>query len=174
MGTTTGVTMIRRLATAMAVTSLLLAGCSSSPSEEKPSPTATDSPTDAPPTMPELALDDSPAGAEAFVRHWIGVFNASARHGNQEWLGATSSPDCSPCSSYAREFKRLAAEGKSPTSDIWTLREDQLETFEDQSRIAVRAAVDVREGASTNSYLFVFYVGEEGPRRMLDITMEPQ
>ncbi|WP_293780934.1 DUF6318 family protein [uncultured Aeromicrobium sp.] len=166
--------MIRRLALALLAAALLLTGCSGSPGEEEPTAGATAAPMDAPPTMPELALDDSPAGAEAFVRHWVDVFNAAARSGEGEWLERLSSPNCSPCKSYAREFQKLADEERSPSTAIWSLKADHMEAFEDGARTFVKAPVDVREGETTEQYVFVFYIAAKGPERMLDITMEPR
>lgn len=143
--------MARRLATALVTGALLLAGCSSSPSEDEPAPTAPASPTDAPPTMPELALDDSPAGAEAFVRHYIDVLNHAALTGDTSALEELSSPECSGCDRYVDLFRTTYANGGYFKGGEWEIEELSIEYDAAQEEQYVTTAVKIRDGLEKSS-----------------------
>jgi hypothetical protein len=81
---------------------LALAGCGGDPKPD-PSPSASTpvtspaSTTPAPPVMPEEAKADTKAGAIAFVRYYISVFNHAQSTGATSELAALSSSDCADC-----------------------------------------------------------------------------
>ncbi|RLV56900.1 hypothetical protein D9V41_03785 [Aeromicrobium phragmitis] len=114
----------------MAAAVLLLAGCSGAPPDEQPTPTATASPTHAPPTMPELALDDSPAGAEAFVRHYIDVLNYAALTGDTSTLEELSSPECDGCRSYVDSIVETYRSGGYIRDESWRVEDVESESVE--------------------------------------------
>jgi hypothetical protein len=55
--------------------------------------------------MPAQAMQDSPAGAVAFVEHYIDVFNYAARTGDVDQLSRLSSPDCDVCVNYINLYR---------------------------------------------------------------------
>lgn len=87
---------------------LLVAGCSDDepkpkfapPSSESPSSPST-SPTAptglTPPEIPSAAKERSPAGARAFVRHWIAIVNLAQRTGETSGVVALNDVRCSGC-----------------------------------------------------------------------------
>lgn len=72
-----------------------------------PSPSAT-GPT--PPEMPDLAKQDSKAGAQAFAVHYIELLNYGAATGETDELQGASR-DCSGCNDYIDLYKRTYAAG---------------------------------------------------------------
>lgn len=85
--------------------SLVLAGCGGDP-EAPPDPTATTSgvsttpstpPTPSAPVLPEAATANTKAGAIAFVRHYVEVFNHAQATGVHAELEKLSSRDCDEC-----------------------------------------------------------------------------
>ena len=107
-----GGTPRRRFSSLACLGAIIFVGaCGDDPEPLEPttsSPTAAPSPSlegDGPPPMPDLATEDSEAGAIAFVEHYIDVFNYAANSGDVEPLRALSHPDCEGCESYASSFE---------------------------------------------------------------------
>jgi Family of unknown function (DUF6318) len=79
-----------------------LAGCGGDPkTDPSPAPstpvTSPASTTPSPPAMPDAARANTRAGAIAFVRHYIDVFNHAQLTGSTDELSALSSPRCQDC-----------------------------------------------------------------------------
>jgi hypothetical protein len=75
------------------------------PTPTAPTPTATPSPAPTAPTLPAAARQDSPAGAEAFARHYVEVLDYASRSGQiqpLEDLGA-----CGTCKARSRGIKEF-------------------------------------------------------------------
>lgn len=106
--------MSRRLVGAV-VLLLALAGCGGDPkADPPPTPSPSTSPvstTPSAPAMPEAAKENSKAGAIAFVRHYIAVFNRAQSTGDTQQLAALSSPDCADCQAAIDGLKRIYETG---------------------------------------------------------------
>lgn len=147
---------------------LTLGACSSDPEPKEPKRTATSAtPTATPPTMPAQAKQDTPEGAAAFVKHYIDVFNYAASTGDVEELSRLSSPDCEPCTKYAKRFKAIYDRGDRVSEQLWRLHGDELELVGDTR---VNADVDVNEGA-IKRYRFGFSVSPTAPFVLKNITI---
>ncbi len=115
---------------------LLLAGCSDDEPtasravpDSSHTPTGTSSVTSAGallPPMPETAREATPAGAEAFVGHWVDVLNASTRLGESAELRRLG-PDCVVCAKMADGIEGLAAAGGQVTGEGWLVRRAALQ-----------------------------------------------
>lgn len=134
--------MIRRALAGILLAVMMLPACtgakeSADPSEEKtPAPTA--------PAMPEIAQDESAAGAEAFVRHYIDVLNYAAVTGETEELKQLAHDDCEGCRAYEKTFDEIyAADGfiRGAEWEITAVEQEQLETHVD-----VFVNIDIAEG----------------------------
>lgn len=78
---------------------------------------------ESPPDMPDAALEDTEAGAIAFVEHYIDVFNYTANTGDAEPLRALSHPDCEGCETYAASFEEKYEAGGYNEGFEWRLSE---------------------------------------------------
>ena len=99
----------------LALTAVLLAGCSDDPEPKEPDPSGSTSPepTATPPPLPEAATQETPEGAAAFVDHYLAVLNYAAHTGDTEPLESLSEQDCSGCRDYAEHFAERAEAGGS-------------------------------------------------------------
>lgn len=137
--------MIRRALAGVLLAVMMLPACtgakeSADPTEEKsPAPTA--------PAMPEIAQDESAAGAEAFVRHYIDVLNYAAVTGETEELKQLSSPDCSGCEKYIDLYESTYADGGYFTGGEWSVEDLQVQ-FDEASEEQI-ATVEVAIAAGT-------------------------
>ncbi len=80
LGKRSDVTVVRRWVATAVVVPLLAAGCSDDPEprfEPSPSPSPTESTSE--PAEPEAWEVKSEAGAVAFAKHWIDVFNEASQ-----------------------------------------------------------------------------------------------
>ncbi|MBM9462826.1 hypothetical protein JL108_05145 [Aeromicrobium sp. YIM 150415] len=91
------------------VLAMTLMGCSGDP--DPPEESVSPSPEITAPAMPELAGDDSPAGAEAFARHYIEVLNYASSTGDTDLLRSLSSADCSGCQKYVDLYRSTYDDG---------------------------------------------------------------
>jgi hypothetical protein len=91
---------------------LVVAGCGSDPkAEPSPSPsspvTSPVSTTPSPPVMPDAAKANTKAGAIAFVRHYIEVFNFAQATGSSSDLSALSSQRCQECTATINALEQI-------------------------------------------------------------------
>lgn len=106
---------------------LTLGGCSGAdeplapPSTTAPSaPPVTSAAESAPPAPPAAALAHTDAGAEAFVRYYIGALNAAfTTDGDTDALRAASAPGCLTCADLAGSAERLERAGGSRAGGEW-------------------------------------------------------
>ena len=97
---------------------LLLAGCA----EDKPrEPKASAAPTVTVPTMPAAAEKNSEAGAIAFVKHYIDVFNYASNTGDVKELQKLSDPKCEGCTSYIELYAGTYAAGGFYKGGDWNV-----------------------------------------------------
>ena len=136
--------------------SLLLAGCGSADPKE-PKPTAAVSATATVPAMPPEAKEDSKAGAIAFVKHYIDVFNYASNTGDVEELQKLSDPKCEACRNYIQLFDKTYSEGGYFKDSDWILSDPRLEVRDQASVVLghihapagtykVRKGIDVKPG----------------------------
>lgn len=117
--------MKRALVAAGAVTlALSLAACSEDEPEPEVGPTeSTSSSTpDTSPTEPpekEAWEKNTRAGAVAFVKHWIAVFNDAQDDGDVAELRALSSPKCVTCNNFADRAEAIYKDGGFYKSKGW-------------------------------------------------------
>ena len=107
----------------LAAAALLLTGCGADhPAPKVPKQSASATPTATPPTMPPQARKDSEAGAIAFAKHYIDVFNYASNTGDVKELQRLSDPRCEGCTSYIRLFKGTYQSGGYYRGSDWTIR----------------------------------------------------
>ena len=116
-----------RRALAVAVAGLLLlAGCSDNPEpaplEPSSSPSTSESP-DAAPEMPDEARENTPEGAEAFVRYWVEVLNHATVSGETQILRDHSSSDCTSCQSILDLIDSTYGDGGAIQSEGWKINQ---------------------------------------------------
>ena len=108
---------------------LLLAGCA----EDKPrEPKASAAPTVTVPTMPAAAEKNSEAGAIAFVKHYIDVFNYASNTGDVKELQKLFESGCKACRTYLDTIESAHANGADVDGFDWTVSNlvaDQGSTF---------------------------------------------
>ncbi|WP_140399986.1 DUF6318 family protein [Aeromicrobium sp. PE09-221] len=129
------------------VLAVALMGCSGQP--EPSEETVTPTPEITVPAMPELAADDSPAGAEAFARHYIEVLNYSALTGDTAELENLSADDCTGCAKYIELYRSTYQNGGFFTGGEWTVEAVALNSR--NSTHEVTADISASAGSSKKS-----------------------
>lgn len=129
------------------ILAMVLMACSgeTEPPEESPEPT----PEVTAPALPELAEDDSPAGAEAFARHYIEVLNYSALTGDTALLEELSADDCSGCIKYIELYKSTYENGGYFKNSDWSV--EDTEVWQLAGGYDVALDISTREGTSRAS-----------------------
>lgn len=69
--------------------------------------------------MPEKAREQSQAGAIAFAKYWVKVFNRAVASLDTEDLRALSSTKCESCSNYLQRIEDMSTNGGSFTGGEW-------------------------------------------------------
>lgn len=97
----------------LALTAVLLAGCSGKPAPREPDSTGSASPeaTATPPPLPEAATQETAEGAASFVDHYLDVLNYASQTGDTTLLQAVSRTDCDGCTDYIRHYQERAEAG---------------------------------------------------------------
>lgn len=116
-----------RLAIALAVSALVLGGCSGDPEprfapSESSSPAVGTSPSgdpDASPSLPRAAQENSRAGAEAFVRFWFETFSQAMTSGDTQGVDDLSGPRCASCSALSTTIDDLYRKGGHVETAGW-------------------------------------------------------
>ncbi|MCW2801415.1 MAG: hypothetical protein JWQ70_2887 [Aeromicrobium sp.] len=113
----------------MLVALLVVGACGSDPQPKEPKSTATASatPTISVPTMPAQAKENSPEGADAFLRHYVDVLNFASRTGNVSELSRLSSPKCVGCQRYIALYRDTYKSGGYFKDSDWTFSGSKLE-----------------------------------------------
>lgn len=117
----------RRLAGLCCLPLLAITGCSGGEEEPQPiirSDTASESP-ESPSAQPSKKPWEkrTKAGAVAFVKHWVDVFNEAGATGDTSELREISAAGCKSCLGYAGMIDNLYESGGHLRSDGWTVRE---------------------------------------------------
>jgi len=112
------------LAAAVVIAVMALAGCTDEPEprfeEPSESPSASD-PTSSAAADPEPWERKTKAGAVAFARMWLRVFNNAQQTGDTAEVRAISSARCRSCEGYFGQIEKLYADGGRLESDGWKL-----------------------------------------------------
>ena len=113
----------RRLAGLCCLPLLALAGCSGA--QEDPEPIIRTDAASESPASPSAEPGKRPwqkrtkAGAVAFVRHWVKVFNEAGASGDTRELREISAPGCTSCTQFSRLIDKWNADGVTLQSDGW-------------------------------------------------------
>jgi hypothetical protein len=122
LGKRSDVTLVRRWVAVAVVLPVLAAGCSDDPEprfEPSPSPTESTSSAAAKPKAWEV---QSQAGAVAFAKHWIDVFNEAGQSGDTSDLKRLSAPECKACSNFVNMIEDLYATGGRLETRGWAVQ----------------------------------------------------
>lgn len=116
---------MRRFVGSVLMVGLLVSGCSGDPEPRFEEPhestpasdpsSATSTPTD----EPEPWQERSKAGAVAFAKHWVAVFNEAQQSGETASLRQLSTPRCKSCHGYAEQLDALYGGGGRLESNGW-------------------------------------------------------
>lgn len=120
LGKRSDVTPVRRWVAAAVVVPLLAAGCSDDPEPnfgQSPSPSPTESTSAA--AEPKAWEEKSEAGAVAFAKHWIDVFNEAKSTGETASLANVSGEACGSCSNFVDFLDELYGTGGRFESNGW-------------------------------------------------------
>jgi hypothetical protein len=109
------------LAAGVVIAVTALAGCTDDPEPrfEEPTESPSASESTSPAADPQPWEEKSKAGAVAFARHWIDVFNEAQATGEVEDLAALSSPNCKTCRGYVDQLRDLYGAGGRLESEGW-------------------------------------------------------
>ena len=113
-------TPVRRWVATVVVVPLLVAGCSDDPEprfESSPSPSPTESTSAA--AEPKAWEVKSEAGAVAFAKHWIDVFNEAKSNGETAELANMSAQSCRSCMNFVDFLDELYGSGGRFESKGW-------------------------------------------------------
>ena len=124
---------------------LLLSSCTDEPEPIEPTIAPSVKQSATPPTIPESARKNTPAGAANFVRHWIDVSNYSARTGDTKQLRALSERGCEGCNAYIKLYEATYAKGGYFRGGDRKIGEVDLEIGEDE--VYVRGELRAAEGS---------------------------
>ena len=107
---------------------LALGACGSDPKPNTAteSPATANSPTVAP-VMPDLARENTDAGAEAFVRHYIDTLNYARSSGALEPIEALSDPECINCNVTFDTMRGVFGRGGKYEGGAWHVRSVKTE-----------------------------------------------
>lgn len=127
---------------------MLFAGCTEDKPKE-PDPTSKPSPTVAVPSMPAAAQDNTKAGAIAFVKYYIDVFNYASNTGDVKELQKLSDPGCEGCDTYIDLFRSTYDAGGYYEDAEWSL--SNIAASRQDSTLVVFATVHVPGGKHKTS-----------------------
>jgi hypothetical protein len=115
------VTTVRRWVAVAVVLPVLAAGCSDDPEPRfEPSPSPTESTSSAAPE-PKAWEVKSEAGAVAFAKHWIDVFNEAMPTGDTRRLESLSASTCKTCMAFAERLESIYSSGGFYESPGWRI-----------------------------------------------------
>jgi hypothetical protein len=114
-----------RFAAVAALVLLLVAGCGGDPKPKSlPSPKASPSPSASasatPPLLPDLARQNTRAGAIAFVKHYVNVLNFVTFNGNVEAARVLDAGHCTSCNRMLGAIDSIYTKGGHVAGGAWT------------------------------------------------------
>lgn len=201
--------MVRRTPIAAAVASLgLLAACDTSgepsapPTAQDALTTATSSPpedevvtselvteepttevpeAEGPPEMPAEAMEQTQAGAEAFVEHYVALINYTGSSPEIGLLEPLGGPSCESCRNHEASVEYAVENGDYLDKDTWSLGAVESSFSEDAARIQVdlsqSAQPYLRDGEPIDRALesaqetLIFRLDWDGSWRIQEITV---
>jgi hypothetical protein len=118
------VTVVGRWVATAVVVPLLVAGCSDDPEPKfEPSPSPSPSESTSEPAEPKAWEVKSEAGAVAFAKHWIEVFNEAKSTGDTAELEEMSAETCTSCTNFVNFLNQLYGHGGRFESTGWHVKE---------------------------------------------------
>ena len=113
----------------LALSAVLLAGCTGDPEPREPDPTGSTGPkpTATPPPLPEAATQETPDGAASFVDHYLEVLNYASLSGDVAALEELSAEGCVACQRFIDTVADTYAGGGSFEGGEWSLGDVQVE-----------------------------------------------
>lgn len=121
---------------------LVLSGCSNGEPPEVSRPTASEI---AVPVMPDLARENSDAGAKAFVKHFIETYNYAGASGDTAPFEALSGPDCEPCFDISSTIEAVLDAGGHYKGGQWRVNAATVETIDWYKIVRVDSEFDEEE-----------------------------
>lgn len=118
---------------------------STEPATESPSESTTESPTSEAgglPTMPEEAKEDTEAGAEAFVRHYIDLINYTGMHPEAGILEPLAEGSCEACNNLAATVEYSKDNGHYLLDPLWIPHDFSTTVFSTDRTALVRVEVE--------------------------------
>jgi hypothetical protein len=142
---------------------VLAVGCSDDPEPRfEPSPSPTDS-TSSAAAEPKAWEVKSEAGAVAFAKHWIDVFNEATRSGDSAEVRDASTEECGTCARFSDGIDDLYQGGGSIESQGWKVLQavpaPGMPVVE--PRIALRIRQSPQRITHTNGHVQSFPGGSE-------------
>lgn len=112
----------------LALSAVLLAGCTGEPEPREPDPTGSTGPkpTATPPPLPEAATQETPDGAASFVDHYLEVLNYAAHTGDTDSLRALSGSECGSCEKYIDIVDTTYKSGGAYEEGDWSVADVQV------------------------------------------------
>ncbi|MGJ9412091.1 DUF6318 family protein [Aeromicrobium sp. CF4.19] len=149
---------------------LLLAACTGEPDvrEPDPTPSASASPTSAPPMPSSQVAEDSPEGATAFVDFWLKASNHSALTGDTDLLENISADECQGCRRYIDLYEQIYEAGGALRGGERTISETTVdysatgESFVEANVNAAKGQEQQRDDSEV----------KETPANTVDLTFE--
>jgi hypothetical protein len=112
----------RHLAAAACVLLLVaVGGCSDVEPEPKFSPSESPTPSESATHEPAAWEVKSEAGAVAFAKHWVDVFNEASLSGDTSAMAELSSPACESCQNFIGMIDRLYSDGGFVEGGEWSV-----------------------------------------------------
>lgn len=155
-------TVRRACAVAACVPLLVLTACSGDDegdAGDEPSSTTSSGTGLDQPSLPARAEQDSPAGAQAFVRHWVDALNHAGATGTTDYLRSLSADSCTTCDRLATGIEDLYGKGGRLQSDGWQVLGTRVVpgTPDDEAALRLRVrrppeAVYASEGAQAEVF----------------------
>lgn len=191
-----------RLGAAAVVAAVVLSGCTGAEPDPGPtgatatsptasateSPTATEEPTEtsALPPLPEEATENTPEGAEAFIRYYVEVANAALTRPEQGLIPMLAHEDCQSCVTMEQQVRDLVSKGDRATDPPYSVRSmervggtsEGLEMF-NMALVLNETAIEAADGTVGQSSVEEEMSGtgaaiwSEGSWRILDFDLQP-
>ncbi|MFK5583870.1 DUF6318 family protein [Serinicoccus sp. LYQ131] len=98
---------------------------------------------DGPPEMPAEAMEQTQAGAEAFVEHYVALINYTGSSPEIGLLEPLGGPSCESCRNHEASVEYAVENGDYLDKDTWSLGPVESSFSEDAARIQV----DLSQGA---------------------------
>lgn len=141
---------------ALVLIGAMLAGCSGGEADEPADPlssstpsssdaTPADDPSSDVPELPDVAQENTLAGAEAFIRHYIELLNYASHTGDTDALEAVSDQDCAGCSHYADLYKETYSRGGFYKKGEWVTQKQVFSQRLEDGTVRLIAIVDTKK-----------------------------